>query len=239
MTRLSQVSAALAAASVVALSAPAAHAATVMPPRPAVTMPVPANTAYARPAVTPAAAYRSAGPVTILSTSSKPGSFAGQPVTVSTTTSNWQGAAGKGTQTTTVFTNISGKAIGAISAVAVKPPSGATSTPVNGSAASQPKPAPAPVAAPTAPAKPAASAPAPAAGKPIVWKPVVFVGATDQYKKPIGYYKDGQLVMGMKGPNGGSCSPTVAWQTPGSGGISSSYSPGMVQITGVQCYVKG
>ena len=237
MTCLSQVSAALAVASVVALSAPAARAATMVPPRPAVTIPVPATTAYGRPAITPAAAYRSAGPVTILSTSSKPGSFAGQPTTLSTTTSSWQGPAGKGTQTTTVFTNISGKAIGAISSLAVKRPSGATLTPVTDAAASQPKPAPPAAAAPTAPAKPAASAPA--AGKPIVWKPVVYVGATDQYKKPIGYYKDGQLVMGMKGPNGGSCSPTVAWQTPGSGGISSSYSPGMVQITGVQCYVKG
>lgn len=109
--------------------------------------------------------------------------------------------------------------------------------------ASNPAPASAPAAQPAA--HPAANPPAPHANaappptkKPDVWKPVLYPGFTDQNKKPIGYYVDGKLVMGMKSPSGTQCVSTIGFQRLGGGPVSTSGGAGMIQITAVQCYVK-
>jgi hypothetical protein len=177
--------------------------------------------------------------------------FGGKPATLQNTTSNWQGPAGAGTQSTSMIYQ-NGKLVGAISAISKYPattapkPGNPTATPANnhpitpGTVQIGNHPAtstPAPAASQPAPAKPAA-APAPAKPK-ITFTPVEYPAFTDQYGTVKGYYVKGKLVMGLAGPTGGSCSPTIGYQTlGGDGSVSSSPKAGMVSVKAVQCYIK-
>ena len=83
MSRFSKLSAALAATSVIVLSASAAHA-TVNIPKPIINIPKPViNVAVPRPPVSFVS--------TPISSLAKPGMFAGKPATVQNTVSNWRG----------------------------------------------------------------------------------------------------------------------------------------------------
>jgi hypothetical protein len=120
------------------------------------------------------------------------------------------------------------------------PAPAASAAPATHAPAANPAPAhstnAAPAPAPTHNSAPAASTPP---KKPDVWKPVLYPAFTDQYKSPKGYYVDGKLHMGMTGPSGTQCVSTIAFQRLGGGPVSTSGGPGMIQITAVQCYVKG
>lgn len=219
MSRLAKLSAALAATSVIVLTASAAHA-TVNVPRPVININVP------RPPVS----------VTPISSSVRPGTFAGKPATLQNTVSSWQGPAGAGTETTTLFYQ-NGKVVGAISAISKYPattaPKPATTTAVNHPVTSAPVH---PVSQPAA-AKPT---PSPAPSKPkITFTPVEYPAFTDQYGTVKGYYVNGKLVFGLNGPTGGTCSPTIGYQTlGGNGSVSSSPHTGMVSVKAVMCYIK-
>jgi len=217
MSYVSKLSAVLAATSVLVLSASAAHA-TVVVPKPTINISVP------RPSV----------PVTStpISSSGRPGMFAGKPATLQNNVSQWTGPAGMGSQSTTLIYQ-NGKVVGAISSISKYPgttapkPGNPTATPVS----NHPGTTPAPVASHPA-------APAPAKPK-ITFTPVEYPAFTDQYGTVKGYYVKGKLVTGLTGPTGGNCSPTIGYQTlGGDGSVSSSPKAGMVSVKAVQCYIK-
>jgi hypothetical protein len=218
MSHLAKLSAALAATSVIVLSATAAHA-TVNVPKPTININVP------RPTVS----------VSPISSSVRPGTFAGKPATLQNTVSNWQGPAGAGTESTTLIYQ-NGKVVGAISSISKYPattaPKPTTTTVANQPATSAPpKPASQPVTA-----KP--PAPAPAAKPKITFTPVEYPAFTDQYGTVKGYYVNGKLVYGLAGPTGGTCVPTMGYQAAGGGGVSSNFTHGSVSVHAVQCYIK-
>jgi hypothetical protein len=135
---------------------------------------------------------------------------------------------------------LNGKPVGATSAIAISKPS--TSSAIAPS--NRPiVPGTVPVAKPSAPApvaaKPPAPAPAAAPAKPkVTFTPVKYVAFKDQYGAVKGYYKDGKLVMGLTGPSGGNCGLSTAYQVLGSGTLSSTFTPGAILVTTVQCYTK-
>jgi hypothetical protein len=252
MSHLSKLSAALAATSIVVLSASAAHA-TVNIPKPVINIPKPVIN-VPRPAVN-VMVHKPAVTSTPISSSVKPSIFAGKPATVQNTVSSWQGPAGAGTQSTSLIYQ-NGKVVGAMSAIAKNPattvpkpgtvPVASNNNPVKpGTVASHPPAAPAAVqqpaskpAAAAAPA-PAAKPPAPAAKPKVTFTPVEYPAFTDQYGVVKGYYVNGKIVSCLAGPTGGSCSPTIGYQTPGGGGgISSTPRAGMVTVKAVMCYIK-
>jgi hypothetical protein len=235
MSHVSKLSAALAAASVLVLSASAAHA-NVNIPKPIINVPRPVvSVAVPKPAVTS----------TPISSSVRPGMFAGKPATLQNNVSQWTGPAGAGTQSTTLIYR-NGKVVGAISSISRYPattapkPGNPTATPANNHpsttlVASHPAPStPAPATSHPAPAKPAA-APAP---KKITFTPVEYPAFTDQYGTVKGYYVNGKLVMGLTGPSGTACSTGLAYQIPGSSAVSNNYSSGAITVHVVNCTIK-
>jgi len=224
MSRFSKLSAALAATSIIVLSASAAHA-TVNIPKPTINIPKPViNVAVPRPQVSFVS--------TPISSLAKPGMFAGKPATVQNTASNWQGPAGAGTQSTSMIYQ-NGKLVGAISAIAKYP---ATTAPRPGTvpvANNNNGPIkPGTVAIANHPAKPAAT-PAPAKPK-ITFTPVEYPAFTVNGAIK-GYYVNGKLVMGLTGPSGTACGVGTAFQIPGSSGVSATYSTGAISIPVVRC----
>jgi len=250
MSQFSRLSAALATTSVIVLSASAADA-TINIPKPIINVPRPTiSVAVPKPTI----------PVvsTPISSSVRPSMFAGKPATVQNTVSNWQGPAGAGTQSTSMIYQ-NGKLVGAISAISKYPattapkPGNPTATPANnhpitpGTVQIGNHPAtPAPTQTASHPAAPAPTqtashpaAPAPAAKPKITFTPVEYPAFTDQYGTVKGYYVNGKLVTGLTGPTGGTCSPTIGYQTLGGGGsVSSTPKAGMVSVKAVQCYIK-
>lgn len=224
MSYVSKLSAALAATSVLVLSASAAHA-TINIPKPVINVPRPTiAVAVPKPSITS----------TPISSSVRQGMFAGKPATLQNNVSQWTGPAGMGSQSTTLIYQ-NGKVVGAISSISKYPgttapkPGNPTATPVS----NHPGTTPAPVAS-----HPAAPAPAPAKPK-ITYTPVEYPAFTDQYGTVKGYYVKGKLVTGLTGPTGGNCSPTIGYQTlGGDGSVSSSPKAGMVSVKAVQCYIK-
>ncbi|WP_157676293.1 hypothetical protein [Afipia sp. GAS231] len=217
MSDLAKLSAALAATAVIVLSASAAHATVaVSVPKPTININVP------KPTVS----------VTPISSSVRPGTFAGKPATVQNTVSNWQGPAGAGTQSTSMIYQ-NGKVVGAISSISKYPatsaPGPTTNTSHPATSASHPanQPQTAKPAPPPAPAKPK-----------ITFTPVEYPAFTDQYGTVKGYYVNGKLVYGLAGPTGGTCVPTMGYQAAGGGSVSSNYTHGSVSVHAVQCYIK-
>ena len=220
MSHGAKLSAALAAGSVLVLSVSAAHA-TVSVPRPTINVVIP------KPAMPVAS--------TPISSSVRPGTFAGKPATMQNTVSNWQGPAGAGTQSTTLIYR-NGKVVDAISSIS-KYPATTAPKPTNGPVASHPATStPAPAASHPAPTTPAA-APAPAKPK-ITFSPVEYPAFTDQYGSVKGYYVNGKLVFGFAGPTGGTCVPTMGYQAAGGGAVSANFTPGSAYVKAVQCYIK-
>jgi len=243
MSYVSKLSAALAATSVLVLSASAAHA-TFNIPKPIITFyKVPINVAVPKPSV----------PVlsTPVSSSVRPSMFGGKPATVQNTISNWQGPAGAGTQSTSMIYQ-NGKPVGAISAISKFPATTApkpTTAPVASNNGPAIKPGvvqignhpatstPAPAASQPAPPKPAA-APAPAKPK-ITFTPVEYPAFTDQYGTVKGYYVKGKLVMAWPVRPAEAVRQLIGYQTlGGDGSVSSSPKAGMVSVKAVSCYIK-
>lgn len=239
MSHLTRLPAALAAASVLVLSASAAHA-TVNIPKPVINIPKPVIN-VPKPTFTVIKPTFTSTPI---SSSVRQGSFGGKPAILQNTASQWTGPAGMGSQSTTLIYR-NGKVVGAISSIAKYPattapkPGNPATTPVNHqpntTAANHPAPsAPAPAASQPAPAKPAA---APAAGPKITFTPVKYVAFTENGSVK-GYYVNGKLVMGLTGPTGGNCSIGTAYQVLGSGTVSSNYTSGAISIPVVNCMIK-
>lgn len=242
MSEFSRLSAALAAASVLVLSASAAHA-TVFVPKPVINIPKPAIN-VPRPAIT----------TTPISLAVRPGMFAGKPATVQNTVSNWHGPAGAGTQSTSMIYQ-NGKLVGAISAISKYPATTApkpTPTPAPSTSnnnipikpgvvvvANHPStPTPTPAASHPAAAKPAAAPTSTPAKPKITFTPVEYLAFTDQYGVTKGYYVNGKLVYGFAGPTGGTCTPTMGFSAPGGGAISRTGGPGQIAVPAVMCYIK-
>lgn len=228
MPYVSRLSAALAATSVLVLSASAGHA-TINIPKPTINIVVP------KPSI----------PVTSIpiSSSVRQGSFAGRPATLQNNVSQWTGPAGMGSQSTTLIYQ-NGKIVGAISSISKYP---GTTAPKSGNPTAINRPiTPGAVQignhpATATPAQPAShpAAPTPAAKPKITFTPVEYPAFTDQYGTVKGYYVKGKLVTGLTGPTGGNCSPTIGYQTlGGDGSVSSSPKAGMVSVKAVQCYIK-
>jgi hypothetical protein len=246
MSQLSKISVALAATSVIVLSASAAHA-TVNIPRPVINIPRPVVN-VPRPVISvavpkPAVNYVS----TPISSLAKPSMFAGKPATVQNTVSNWRSPTGAGTQNTSMIYQ-NGKLVAATSAIAkfpatTAPKPGVPVTNNNGpikpgtvQIANHPAPSmPAPAANQPAPAKPAA-APPPAKPK-ITFTPVEYPAFTVNGAIK-GYYVNGKLVMGLTGPSGSSCGIGTGFQIPGSSGVSANYSSGAISIPVVKCMLR-
>jgi hypothetical protein len=229
MSHASKLSATLAAASVIVLSASAAHA-TVNIPKPTINIVVP------KPSI----------PITStpISSSVRQGSFAGKPATLQNTVSQWTGPAGAGTQSTTLIYR-NGKVVGAISSISKYPgttapkPGNPTATPVNNQPSTTPVASHPATPAPTQPAShPAAPAPAPAAKPKITFTPVEYPAFTDQYGTVKGYYVNGKLVTGLMGPSGMLCTAGRAYQIPGSSSVSQNYSSGAISVPVVNCTIK-
>ena len=242
MSRFSKLSAALAATSIIVLSASAAHA-TVNIPKPIINIPKPVIS-IPKPVIPVAVPRPPVSFVSTISSLSKPGIFAGKPATVQNTISNWRG----GTQSTSMIYQ-NGKLVGATSSIARYP---ATTAPKPGTVpvasnnngpikpgtvqiANQPAPSkPAPVASQPAPAKPAAASPA----KPkITFTPVEYPAFTVNGAIK-GYYVNGKLVMGLTGPSGSSCGVGTGYQIPGSSGVSPNYSSGAISVPVVKCMLR-